>query len=348
MIVKDEEAVLARCLDSVKEAVDEIIIVDTGSTDNTKEIAKKYTSKVYDFKWIDDFSAARNEAYSKASMDYQMWLDADDVIPPEELTKLIALKNELDPGVNMVSMKYHTAFDDQGHPLLTSTRGRLTRRKLGIKWEDPIHEYMPIPPGNIYADIYIHHKKNPKEGDGNRNLNIYTNLEASLKPMNARQTYYFARELKDHGMWAKSAWYFEKFLDSGQGWLEDNIASCLALSIAYNTLGAEEKIVPVLIRSFNYDAPRAEICCELGYYYKRKEDYRTAFHWFHTALNLERPDSKGFVLPDYLDYIPNIECCVCRYKLGDIEGAKMYNERAALARPNSPGVEHNRKFFAEL
>ena len=80
MIVKNEEQVLDRCLNSVKDIADEIIIVDTGSTDKTKDIAKKYTNKVYDFKWINDFSKARNYSFSKASMDYTLWLDADDVI----------------------------------------------------------------------------------------------------------------------------------------------------------------------------------------------------------------------------------------------------------------------------
>ena len=56
MIVKNEEKVLARCLDSIADLMDEIIIVDTGSSDNTKEIAKKYTDKIYDFAWIDDLS----------------------------------------------------------------------------------------------------------------------------------------------------------------------------------------------------------------------------------------------------------------------------------------------------
>ena len=66
MIVKNEEAVLGRCLESIKDMVDEIIIVDTGSMDNTKNIAKRYTDKIYDFPWCDDFSAARNFAFSKA------------------------------------------------------------------------------------------------------------------------------------------------------------------------------------------------------------------------------------------------------------------------------------------
>ena len=81
MIVRDEEDVLGRCLESVKDLADEIIIVDTGSSDRTKEIAAYYTDRIYDFEWCDDFSAARNFAFSKGTKDFLMWLDADDVIP---------------------------------------------------------------------------------------------------------------------------------------------------------------------------------------------------------------------------------------------------------------------------
>ncbi len=70
MIVKNEEDVLARCLDCVQNLVDEIIIVDTGSTDRTKEIARRYTTRIIDFPWNDDFSAARNLSFSHATMDY--------------------------------------------------------------------------------------------------------------------------------------------------------------------------------------------------------------------------------------------------------------------------------------
>ena len=69
MITKNEERYLEQCLNSVKEIVDEIIIVDTGSTDKTKEIAKKFKAKIIDFKWIDDFSAARNESLKHAAKD---------------------------------------------------------------------------------------------------------------------------------------------------------------------------------------------------------------------------------------------------------------------------------------
>ena len=67
MIVKNEESILERCLDSLHGLMDEIIIVDTGSTDNTKQVALKYTNQVYDFSWCDDFAAARNFSFSKAT-----------------------------------------------------------------------------------------------------------------------------------------------------------------------------------------------------------------------------------------------------------------------------------------
>lgn len=92
MIVKDEEEVLGRCLESVKNVVDEIIIADTGSKDRTKEIARQYTDKVYDFEWKDDFSAARNFSLSKGTKDYLMWIDADDVLPEKSVWEMLKLK----------------------------------------------------------------------------------------------------------------------------------------------------------------------------------------------------------------------------------------------------------------
>ncbi|MEE1490960.1 MAG: glycosyltransferase family 2 protein, partial [Massilioclostridium sp.] len=99
MIVKNEEDVLARCLDCVQGIADEIVIVDTGSTDRTKEIAGEYTDKVYDFEWIDDFAAARNFSFSKASCDYILWLDADDVLFEEDRQRFVELKQTLSDSI---------------------------------------------------------------------------------------------------------------------------------------------------------------------------------------------------------------------------------------------------------
>ncbi len=88
MIVKNEEATLSRTLDSVKGVVDEIVVVDTGSRDRTREIARGYGARVYDFEWCDDFAAARNECLKHAQGDWILVLDADEVLVPEIVPQL--------------------------------------------------------------------------------------------------------------------------------------------------------------------------------------------------------------------------------------------------------------------
>ena len=92
MIVRDEEETIARCLETVEKIVDEIIVVDTGSVDRTKEIVEKYTSNIYDFQWIDDFAAAKKFFFSKATQEYILWLDADDVLLEDAQEALKLLK----------------------------------------------------------------------------------------------------------------------------------------------------------------------------------------------------------------------------------------------------------------
>src|SRR3989344_8865534 len=88
MIVKDEERFLPACLESVRGLVDELIIVDTGSSDKTKEIAQRFVDqiggKLIDFFWIDDFSAARNEGLKHATGGWILVLDADEVIAQQD------------------------------------------------------------------------------------------------------------------------------------------------------------------------------------------------------------------------------------------------------------------------
>ena len=95
MIVKNEEEVIERCLNSIEGMCDEIIIVDTGSTDKTIELISKYKKvKLFHFKWIEDFSAARNFSFSHASQDLILWLDADDIVKPKDLKILQSIKNK--------------------------------------------------------------------------------------------------------------------------------------------------------------------------------------------------------------------------------------------------------------
>jgi len=88
MIVRNEESNLRPCLESARGLFDETVVVDTGSTDRTGEIALEFGAKVFDFVWVDNFAAARNEALAHATGDYAFWLDADDLLDPPQREKL--------------------------------------------------------------------------------------------------------------------------------------------------------------------------------------------------------------------------------------------------------------------
>ena len=131
MIVKNEEAVLARCLDTVCDLVDEIIIVDTGSTDATKMIAGHYTDKIYDFVWVDDFSAARNFAFSKATMQYIYSADADEVLDEENRERFRLLKMNLLPEIEIVQMSTVTSCSLARFTILTKNTARSFSKDYG-------------------------------------------------------------------------------------------------------------------------------------------------------------------------------------------------------------------------
>lgn len=348
MIVKNEEDVLERCLECVKDIVDEIIIIDTGSTDRTKEIAMSYTDKVYSFEWINDFAAARNYSFSKATMDFILWLDADDIILVEDEEKLRLLKQELTEKVDVVMMKYNVGTDENGNITLSYYRERLVKRFNNYKWTEPVHEYIQ-PSGNIInSDICITHKKEHSSLSG-RNLIIYENYLSTGKELSIRGLYYYARELYYNGKYKDAIKYFNKFLDTEQGWVEDRVSACFHLSICYSYINDSKNRLKALLRSFEFDTPRAEICCQLGYYYLGVQDYKRAIFWYSLATQLKKTDDNwGFILHEYWGYIPNIQLCLCYDKLGDITQATNYNNEAAKYKPNDPAVLYNKKYFDSI
>ena len=348
MIVKNEEMHIARCLDSIAELVDEIVIVDTGSTDKTVEIASGYTAKVYSYPWTDDFSDSRNDSFSKATLDYCMWMDADDILEKTEREKFLQLKKSLLPDTDIVMMKYHTAFDENGRPSFSYFRERWIKNCSKYRWVGAVHEVIPPSGKVIYSDIAICHKKiNAKDPD--RNLKIYQKMLADGKTLDARQQYYYGRELYYHKQYEEAVSVFEQFLQSTDGWVENKIEACSICANCYDQLGQENSALMTLLRSMSFDLPRAELCCDIGKYFLEHGNYRNAVYWYETALHTQRDEySGGFVLPDCYDYIPLLQLCVCFDKMGDRKKAKEYNERAGLCKPYSKAYLYNKDYFDRL
>lgn len=139
MIVKNEEGTLEKCLLSVKDIVNEIIIVDTGSEDRTKEIALKFTSKVYDFEWCNDFSKARNFSISKATNDYVLILDADEVVCASQYDEIVKFCNMADKKIVGRLKRINEYEDNNGTRKYIERVNRIFNRNY-FEYEGIIHE----------------------------------------------------------------------------------------------------------------------------------------------------------------------------------------------------------------
>ncbi|NSB30294.1 glycosyltransferase [Clostridium saccharoperbutylacetonicum] len=162
MIVKDEEEYLPRCLSSIKDIVDEIIIVDTGSSDKTVEIAKNFGAKVYYFKWNNDFSEARNESLKYATKDWILILDADDELNSESKeTFKVLLNTELDEKAiyHFETLSYYGNSIDNDN-IAINLNPRLFKNNRGIHYEGEVHNQLISVKGDYNAvcnEIKIYH-----------------------------------------------------------------------------------------------------------------------------------------------------------------------------------------------
>ena len=149
MIVKNESSCLKTALDSVI-GIDEIVICDTGSEDNTIEIAKQYTDKVFtDYKWNDDFAEARNHALSKCTSDWVLIVDADEklITPIQELKKVIQIAEE--KGIKAIDCRvlHHRTKAEHLQP-------RLFKRCPEVFWKGAIHNYLNTL-GGIKSNVIV-------------------------------------------------------------------------------------------------------------------------------------------------------------------------------------------------
>ncbi len=150
MIVKNEERSLARCIKSVKSLVDEIIIVDTGSNDNTINIAKDLGAEIYNFEWCDDFSAARNESIKYANHQWILLLDADEFVDENSITELKKIiKNNKPP----VAFEFRVLSDTGSQNPNESRVIRMFSNGFGILFKNRVHEQITSSIKEISAQV---------------------------------------------------------------------------------------------------------------------------------------------------------------------------------------------------
>ncbi len=286
MIVKNEEAVLARCLDSLNGLMEEIIIVDTGSSDATKEIAAKYTDRIYDYAWTQDFSAARNYALSLASCDYIYCADADEVLDEENRLKFQQLKEVLLPEIEVVQMLYSGQYDSNTvYNFDEEYRPKLFKRLRAFQFMDPIHETLRIDPIVYDSDIRIFHKPHGLHTD--RDVQIFEchfgTPDASILPLRLLKMY--AKELFISGTDAhfiRAIPAVEKVLTKDNCSKEELLYASCILARAYRLSGNITGFFKYAMKAALSDSC-SEICMELGQFYEAAGDINEAHIWYYNA-----------------------------------------------------------------
>ena len=286
LIVKNEEAVLARCLDSICDLVDEIVIADTGSTDRTKEIAKKYTEKVYDFTWTGNFSDARNYSFSKAGCDYIYSADADEVLDEENRERFLLLKKALaaDSEIEIVQMYYGNQLSQNSiYNFDKEYRPKLYKRLRKFMWQEPIHEAVRLDPVVYDSDIVIWHK--PHGQHGARDLAYFEKMLENSEKLSDRiqdiylRELYFAGEL--HNL--KKGHDYLKEISENESPESDVFQKAIAiLCKEARSNGNESEFLKYSLKGVASQGS-SELCMELGHYFYEREDWEEAVIWYYNA-----------------------------------------------------------------
>lgn len=349
MIVKDEELVLERCLRSVSKFADEIIVVDTGSTDSSMEIIRKYTTDLYQYSWRDDFADARNESYSHASCDYIMWMDADDDIEPADIEKLLELKETMTSDIDVVFLTYDTDHDDVscGCVLL---RDRIIRRDLNVRWTYPVHEGIPIMDSFkiLYReDIIIYHRK-LRENEKRRNIGIFEKAMEKGFRMNDYNQAYYCRELTVDEKYENAVALYQQMKKEGAAYENIHYARFFYVE-SMKKLKRYEELEQILLEETRVWPADENLSCFLGDAFlwngKEEEAEKCFLKAMNTTVNL-----RDLCMHDKMcqEFLPCVRLANINARRGEAEKALQYFKRAREICPRNPMVLRNMAYFEKL
>lgn len=309
IIVKNEEDVVARALLSVREIAAEVIVVDTGSTDATIEIARALGAKVYSFPWCDDFAAARNFSVDKASADWLLVIDADEVIDAKDLPKLSALTAEPTCCYELIQRHYTNDTRIQGFVSASGDdpsleRGaagyfetrcvRLFPRRTDLRFCGRVHELVEpsipksLPPLRIInSGVRLHHYGHMR---GVERARAKRALYASLAARKAHEGGDKWRSFYELGVERLGALEFGAAIGAFEESVRLNPAFVLSwvnLGFALCEEGRHEHARRALLRALSLDPACIEAYCNLGVVFMRLERHAEAIESFFEALALD-------------------------------------------------------------
>lgn len=344
MICKNEENNLPILLDQVCDVLEEVIIVDTGSTDKTLDIIKQkqliYKNlRLEHFTWVDDFSAARNYSFSFATQCFNMFLDCDDQIDPAALKHF---KDNIleDPNVDCWMLDYIYSQYPDGSPQTILGRERFMRRSLNPKFMGAIHETCDI--SNMrqrhYTDLKVIHNRAGKVIDHGRNLRILK-VEYQKNPNDPRTAYYYGKELFDH-INPKCEEVLLHYLTLPGRYYDDEVNCRSRIAKHFLAQKKHGEAIRMANEIYHLDGSRKRV--EFFWTYGAVEqdlgNFEMAIDWYKRCL-VEPPGPPRVLALEYFTWNPLRRISECYTALGRHTEAREFAQRVKRILPGDHGTE---------
>jgi glycosyltransferase involved in cell wall biosynthesis len=367
LIIRDDAATLEACLKSIRPHVDEMVIVDTGSTDASPEIARKYADKFEVYLGandpttglIDDFAAARNHAHSLATCEWTFWADGDDVVQGAENLRAMTERSE-----DMVCYitPYAYDFDAAGRCTTLHHRERLVRPRHLWGWQTPVHEvllpqrvegsFVSLPSSQI---AHIHHKHlSKKVHEPGRNLRILTKYIKKNGEGDIRALYYFGSELCKNGNLGAGIRILRRYAQLAN-WTDEKCLAMLGLASVQAHLGDFETAIDWALQALRTKS-WPEPYFQLGRYFyslgmeewtqpaEKEQCIHKTISFIQRGMAMPPNNTVLFVNPQekfesqkYLN--------VCLMMAGDLDGAIKSCEDGLAGLPGDPDLSKNLEIF---
>lgn len=345
LIAKNEEELIGQCLKSLEPLkAYETVVVDTGSTDSTVEIARSYGAKIGHFEWCDHFSKARSYAESLCTGTYVYWQDADEIlIEGHDLIREIVKEGTRDG----IKPKLIFSRASDGAVENAYLRQELLHKNNGTwRWEGAAHNYTTGGKSEDEPRIVVEHLSRPS-GDRPNVTDMFESLRANLgKEFSERHLFYLMRQHYYDAHYQETIALAKVLLEGRVEWSLQRSDAAIYVGKSYEALGNVHKARAAYMRALQEDDRWAEPYFFLGQLYYRQGKWVKAIAWLSASLAFE-PVLDYFSEISLYDWKRHDLLAVCCYKVGKYQDALNLGQYVLDKKPNDERLQKNMEYYRD-